>query len=276
VCAAFALLGSKRRRACYHGRPLRTLLIVEDDAVLGGVLQAAFQREWRVELVENAPDALAAFREFPPDIVLTDKNLPGMDGMQLLAEIRKLDPTVGLVVMTAYGTVDSARDSIDQRVDAYIEKPFGDVFALVRDLDKLREKVVARRKLAPAPHRGAMRIGVVCPDAARRQKLKEFLGRADRIGWCTSVEDLASAVRDRQCSVTIVDCAALGADAAELVPQLQPRETPCIVVAEGLTVVDITKLIDMTVKALIDRPIDDSRFGELLIRALERIRCGTI
>jgi DNA-binding NtrC family response regulator len=251
-------------------------LIVEDDAVLGGVLQAAFQREWRVELVESADDALVAFREFPPDVVLTDKNLPGMDGMQLLAEIRKLDPTVGLVVMTAYGTVDSARDSIDQRVDAYIEKPFSDVFALVRDLDRLREKVVARRRLAPSPRLGAMRIGIACPDSARRGKLKEFLGRADRIGWCASIEDLAQAVRDRQCAVTIVDCTALAADAAEVVVQVAPRETPCIVVAEGLTVVDITKLIDLTVKALIDRPIEDSRFGELLFRALERIRCGTI
>ena len=118
--------------------------------------------------------------------------------------------------------------------------------------------------------------GIACPDSARRHKLKEFLGRADRLGWCNSVEDLASAVRDRQCSVTVVDCTALAADAAEVVPLAQPRELPCIVVAEGLTVVDITKLIDLTVKALIDRPIDDSRFGELLFRALERIRCGTI
>jgi DNA-binding NtrC family response regulator len=257
----------------------RTILIVEDEAVLGSVLQAAFQREWHVELVESALDALSAFREFPPDVVLTDKNLPGMDGMQLLAQIRKLDPSVGLVVMTAYGTVESARESIDQRVDAYIEKPFADVFALVRDLDALRDKVVERRKHTPAPvagSAGALRIGVACPDAERRQKLKEFLGRADRIGWCSSVDDLANAVRDHQCTVTIVDCTALGADAAEVVPRLAPREMPCIVVAEGLTVVDITKLIDLTVKALIDRPIDDSRFGELLFRALERIRCGTI
>ena len=227
-------------------------------------------------VVEKAPDALVAFREFPPDVVLTDKNLPGMDGMQLLAELRRLDPTVGLVVMTAYGTVDSARDSIDQRVDAYIEKPFPDVFALVRDLDRVRESVVLRRKQAPAPRQGPLIIGAVCPDAERRLQLKEFLGRADRLGWCNSVEDLAIVVRDRQCTVTLVDCTALTGDVVEQVSLVQPRQTPCIVVAEGLSVVDLTRLMNLTVKALIDRPIDDSRFGELLFRALERIRLGTI
>jgi DNA-binding NtrC family response regulator len=256
---------------------LRTILIVEDDAVLGGVLQAAFGRDWHVELVENAADALTAFREFPPDVVLTDKNLPGMDGMQLLAELRRLDPTVGIVVMTAYGTVESARDSIDQRVDAYVEKPFPDVFGLMRDLERVRELVVARRKDTPLRvGLGPLAVGVACADADRRYRLKEFLGRADRLGWCNSIEDLAVAVRERQCTATLVDCPSLGGDAAEMVRLVQPRQTPCIVVAEGLSVVDITRLIDLRVKALIDRPIDDSRFGELLFRALERMRLGTI
>jgi DNA-binding NtrC family response regulator len=258
-------------------RSLRTILIVEDDAVLGGVLQAAFGREWHVELAENAAEALIAFREFPPDVVLTDKNLPGMDGMQLLGELRRLDPTVGIVVMTAYGTVDSARDSIDQRVDAYIEKPFPDVFGLMRELERVRESVVARRRHTPVKVGiGPLAVGVACADADRRHRLKEFLGRVDRLGWCSSVEDLAAAVRDRQCTATLVDCPSLAGDAAEMVELVQPRQTPCIVVAEGLSVVDITRLIDLRVKALIDRPIDDSRFGELLFRALERMRLGTI
>jgi CheY-like chemotaxis protein len=255
---------------------MRTILIVEDDAVLGGVLTAAFQRDWTVELVESAHDALAAFRESPPDVVLTDKNMPGMNGIQLLREIRRLDPSVGLVVMTAFGTVDSARDSIDQGVDAYIEKPFPDVFGLVREMDKLRERVVARRKQLPAAHHGPLRIGVACPDPTRRIKLKEFLGRADRIGWCNSVEDLAGAVGDNQCTATVLDCVALGVDAADIVPLVHPERVPCIVLGEGLSVVDITRLIDLRVKALIDRPLDDSNFGETLHRALERIRCGTL
>jgi DNA-binding NtrC family response regulator len=178
--------------------------------------------------------------------------------------------------MTAYGTVDSARDSIDQGVDAYIEKPFPDVFKLVREMDGLREKVVARRKQLPAAHHGPLRIGVACPDPARRAKLKEFLGRADRIGWCSSVDDLAGAVRDNQCTATVLDCVALDLAPEDVVPKVQPERVPCIVIAEGLSVVDITRLIDLTVKTLIDRPIDESRFGEMLHRALERIRCGTL
>ncbi len=251
-----------------------TILIVEDDVVLGGVLQAAFRREWTVELATSAQAALAAFRQAPPDIVLTDKNMPGMDGVELLRQLRRLDPAVGVVVMTAYGTVDSARDSIDWGVDAYIEKPFPDVFELMREMARLRERVIARRRQARA---SAVPLLVVaaCSDVARRARLKEALAGVDRLGWCDTVEDLASAVRAHQCTVTLLDCVSLAIDAAEMVPLIDAQRVPCLVVAEGLSVFEITRLIDLGVKALIDRPVEDSRFAEQLKRALERLRGGT-
>jgi DNA-binding NtrC family response regulator len=255
---------------------MRTLLIVEDDAVLGSVLHAAFARDWTVELAVSADDALAAFRESPPDVVLTDKNMPGMDGLGLVREIRRVDPTVGIVVMTAYGTVDSARDSMDHAVDAYIEKPFPSMQELVAELGRLRERVVQRRKAAPPAQAGSLKVGASCPSETRRLKLREFLPRADRIGWCDSVEDLARAVKAGECTATLLDCAALGLDPLEVVPLVEPKMVPCVVVAEGLSVPEVARLIDLRVKALIDRPIEDSRFGEMLHRALERIRCGTI
>src|SRR5262245_49194985 len=130
---------------------MRTILIVEDDAVLSGVLHTAFRRDWNVELASNAEEALAAFRTTPPDVVLTDKNMPGMNGLELLHAIRRVDPHVGMVVMTAYGTVESASDAFNLSVDAYIEKPFPDLLALVREMDRLRERVIARRQRIPAP-----------------------------------------------------------------------------------------------------------------------------
>jgi DNA-binding NtrC family response regulator len=254
---------------------VRSILIVEDDAVLGSVLQSAFSREWNVSLATSADEALTMFGDSPPEVVLTDKNMPGMDGMSLLQMLRKLDPAVGIVVMTAYGTVDSARDSIDWRVDGYIEKPFPDVFALVREMEQLRERVVVRRRMAP-PHGVPLRVGIACPDLERRARLKEILVSVERLGWCNSAEDLGAAVRDKQCTVAILDCTALGVDPEAVVDLVDPRHTPCLVIARGLAVLEIAKLIDRSVKALLDRPIDDSLFGEQLHRALERIRVGTL
>jgi hypothetical protein len=56
---------------------------------------------------------------------------------------------------------------------------------------------------------------------------------------------------------------------------VSPERIPCIIVARGLAVPEIARLIDRAVKALIDRPIEDARFGEQLHRAVERIRVGT-
>jgi CheY-like chemotaxis protein len=268
----------------YHGRggfwydrhSMRRILIVEDDALLGSVLHTAFRREWTVELAESADEALRLFRASPPEIVLTDKNLPGMDGISLLRELRQLDATVGIVVMTAYGTVESARDSLDWNVDAYVEKPFPDLFELVRELGELRERVVARRERVQAEQGVPLELVVACKDPRRRAALRELIGEVERLGWCDSVEELAAAVERGDCTVAVLDCPSFhgSADAEQAAAAIDRQKAACVVIAEGLSVFQITRLIDLRIRALVDRRIDDLRFGEMLRRGLERIRSG--
>src|SRR5438477_12163216 len=117
---------------------LRRLLLVEDDVTLLDVLRLAFtKRGWEVHVAKSADEALASFAQAAPDVVLTDKNLPGgaivaaQAGVELVRAIRERDPAVAIVMMTAYGTAESARDTLNLGVDEYLEKPFGNLFDVV-------------------------------------------------------------------------------------------------------------------------------------------------
>jgi two-component system response regulator (stage 0 sporulation protein F) len=253
-----------------------TILIVEDDATLSSVLHQAFRREWTVELATDARAALETFREAPPDIVLTDKNMPGMNGVELLRAIRKLDRSVGVVVMTAYGTVESASQAFDLGVDAYIEKPFPDLLALVREMDRLRLKVEARRREAPVVHPGAMRVLAVTSDEGRRARLNSLLDPVATVRWLKSLDELSRALADGGCDLTVVDCVSLGADPSRVASVVHAERVPCLMIAEGLSVPEITRLIELSVKALVNVPFEDPRFDKQLSQAVERVKHGQV
>jgi len=249
-----------------------TILIVEDDAVLGGVLHTAFRREWSVELASDAAQALEVFREARPDVVLTDKNMPGMDGVALLSAIRRLDPTVGVVVMTAYGTVESASQAFDLGVDAYIEKPFPDLLALVEEMDRLRARVALRRSQTPRLREGALRLHAASSEPSRRARLQAMLEPIATVHWSSSLDELARAADPERCDLTVVDCTSLGAEPSRVAPLVHADRLPCVIIAEELAVPEIAGLIDLGVKALVNVPIDDERFARLLVQAVDRIR----
>ena len=251
---------------------MQTILIVEDDTVLAGVLQTAFRRSWAVDMAANADEALATFREHKPDIVLTDKNMPGMNGLELLHAIRRLDPHVGMVVMTAYGTEESASDSFDLGVDAYVEKPFPDLLAFVAEMERLRERVAARRGATAGPKKNSLNIFAATSDDARKAALAAMFDPMDTPRWFASFDALSRAVAAGGCQAAVVDCASLGVAADLASIALDSRNLPIIIVAEGLRVPDISRLINLGVKGLVNAPLDSARAGEILSGTLTRIR----
>jgi len=110
------------------------ILIVEDDhdgrrSVTEAVEDAGFE----TVAVTNGEDAVVAFRKQAFDVVLTDLKLPAMDGMAVLAQIRKMSAQVPVLIMTAYGTVSSAVTAIKAGAYDYISKPL--------DLEDIQSKV---------------------------------------------------------------------------------------------------------------------------------------
>jgi CheY-like chemotaxis protein/anti-sigma regulatory factor (Ser/Thr protein kinase) len=91
---------------------------------------------WRALYAESGEDALAAIARERPRAVLTDLNMPKMDGLALVAEVRRLYPAVPVVLMTAYGNEEIALQALREGAASYVPKK-----SLERDLASTLERV---------------------------------------------------------------------------------------------------------------------------------------
>jgi DNA-binding NtrC family response regulator len=134
----------------------RTLLIAEDETVLRESLAELFRGEgFDVIDVPNGKAAYNVLLERAVDVVITDIRMPEMDGPTLLAHIQKTAPETPVIVLTAYGTVESAVSAMRAGAVDYLLKPmdFTEVLEKVRRALELREVNRAQRviteQLAP-------------------------------------------------------------------------------------------------------------------------------
>ena len=102
-----------------------TILIVDDEKNYLVVLEALLSPEgYEIVTSEKAQEALRVIQEADVDLVLTDMKMPGMSGMELLEEAKKIKPEVPVIMMTAYGTIEMAVEAMKKHAYDYITKPF--------------------------------------------------------------------------------------------------------------------------------------------------------
>jgi two-component system, OmpR family, response regulator TctD len=117
------------------------LLLVEDNVAMQTSLQRSFERRgMQVVICGDGARALDRWRAAVPDVVLLDLNLPGVDGLAVLAQARAEGLTTPVIVLTARGAVGDRILGLNTGADDYLPKPF--------DLDELEARVraLARRK----------------------------------------------------------------------------------------------------------------------------------
>ena len=103
-----------------------SVLVVDDDASARSVLQRVLARGGHsVAVAETAEQALAMLAAAPFDLLLADKNLPGMSGLELLRRVRLELPQMQLILMTAYPTPEALAAVQELGVFDYLTKPFG-------------------------------------------------------------------------------------------------------------------------------------------------------
>ncbi|HZD88060.1 MAG TPA: ATP-binding protein, partial [Gaiellaceae bacterium] len=154
------------------GAPLRAearILVADDNADMRDYLARLLRRHWTVDTAADGEEALAAARCAPPDLVLSDVMMPGLDGFELLRALRS-DPTtrsVPVVLVSARAGAESAVEGLEAGADDYLVKPFSarELIARVRtnlELSALRvelatlgavteERARAERVLASLP-----------------------------------------------------------------------------------------------------------------------------
>ena len=109
-----------------------TVLVVDDENGPRQALRMLLKEEYNVLTADNVPRALGVLGEQQVDAIITDLRMPGLSGIELLRQVRKLFPGLQVIILTGYGQLDTAMAAIDHGAFAYIEKPFDNEFMLAR------------------------------------------------------------------------------------------------------------------------------------------------
>ena len=101
------------------------IMFVDDDIVTGRVMKRNCDNaSYTCSVYQSAQDCLNAFKKSNADIVITDLRMPGMNGFELLSELRAIDENVPVLVMTGYSSVENAVEAMKRGATDFIKKPF--------------------------------------------------------------------------------------------------------------------------------------------------------
>ncbi|MCK5723836.1 MAG: sigma-54-dependent Fis family transcriptional regulator, partial [Gammaproteobacteria bacterium] len=100
-------------------------MFVDDDIVTGRVMKRNCDNaDFVCDVFQSGQDCLNAFKNSNADIVITDLRMPGMNGFELLSELRTIDENVPVLVMTGYSSVENAVEAMKRGATDFIKKPF--------------------------------------------------------------------------------------------------------------------------------------------------------
>jgi DNA-binding NtrC family response regulator len=161
-------------------RLMPTLLIVEDEAKMRRLLELNLAEDgYTVHTAADAEAGLNTLRQEKIDLVVTDLKLPGMNGLEFLQAVKRTNATIPVVVMTAYGTVETAVEAMKAGASDYVLKPFSleEMKLILRkelDVRRLREE---NRSLREALGERYQFRNIV----ARSPKMQEVLATVERV-----------------------------------------------------------------------------------------------
>jgi DNA-binding NtrC family response regulator len=124
------------------------ILVVDDDRELATTLQEFLEHDgYAVEVALSGPEALALLERNPQiTIALVDLMMPGMDGLALSEQIHRRNPDLAIIIMTGYGTIETAVAAIKSGAEDYVTKPF-DQNAIRKKVARLMEVFELRERL---------------------------------------------------------------------------------------------------------------------------------
>jgi DNA-binding NtrC family response regulator len=116
-----------------------TVCVLDDEPIVGDRLQPELEDEgFEVEVFTDSASALARLEETCFDIVITDLKMEGVDGMGFLERVKEKCPHAEVIVITGYGTLESAREALVKGAYDFITKPFrlGELLTVVKKAKK--------------------------------------------------------------------------------------------------------------------------------------------
>ena len=161
-------------------REKQSVLVVEDEAKLRRLIELQLAEDGFVtRSAEDAETGVELLRKQAFDLVLSDFKLPGMTGLEFLHAIKNIDAHIPVIIMTAYGTVESAVDAMKAGASDYVLKPFSlaELMIVVRKELSTRELREENRNLREALGRRYEYKNII----ARSDKMQTVLGLVERV-----------------------------------------------------------------------------------------------
>jgi DNA-binding NtrC family response regulator len=109
----------------YHGNT-KSILVVDDELSMRALVTEALREGGysNIREAENGIQALETFRKEACDLVISDLKMPGMSGLELLSQIKELNPSTPVIIMTGYPTIDITVSSMKEGALDFLTKPF--------------------------------------------------------------------------------------------------------------------------------------------------------
>jgi two-component system, sensor histidine kinase and response regulator len=172
-------------------RGKQTLLVVDDEEGPRQSIRIVFKDQYNILMANNGPTALKLAREHPIDAAVLDIRMSGMSGIEVLNGLKSIDPTIEVVMLTAYETLETARQALRLGACDYLNKPF--------DIATLREAVrvaMERRSVSQQIRNSNLRLGELQQEL-QNHRMREELAR-------TRGEIYASIIHDINGPLTII------------------------------------------------------------------------
>ncbi|MDQ3586628.1 MAG: sigma-54 dependent transcriptional regulator, partial [Acidobacteriota bacterium] len=193
------------------------ILIADDEQGIRQVLSLIFKREGHnVRAVENGRKALELLREEAADLIVSDVRMPDMGGIELLRAARELSPEVAVVMMTAFATVETAREAFKLGADDFIQKPFD-----VDELKVLVAKVLEKLALKKENEQLKSENEALIKEQRERGNLGNIIGRSPRM---QAVYQMIETIAQVQSTVLVTGESGTGKElVARAIHNLSPR-----------------------------------------------------
>ena len=207
--------------------PNGSILVIDDEAEIREGLELLLSSEgYSVTSAETGEAGVARLEQEPFDLLLLDVSLPGRSGLDLLRDIRQRDPHLPVVLITAYGSIDMARQAFKSGAQDYITKPWSNDELLAQIASaiegrRLREENVQLKRALK-----------------QRYNFPNIIGKSDRI---VSLLDLVAQVAPSRSTILVVGESGTGKELiAKAIHSASPRaDKPFVAVNSGSIPVDL-------------------------------------
>jgi len=200
---------------------MRNIYFIDDDARAGELFQRfATDAGYNVSVFQSPETALEAFENDVVDLVITDLKMPGLSGTELLAEIRKQDSEVPVIIITGFSTVEHAIEALRLGATDFLKKPY-DIEELLLQIDRTLESSALKTENRQLK-----------TELARRHSDSKMIGEAPSM---LALKELIHKVADIRCNVIIYGESGTGKElvARGLHEQGQYSEQPFVVIDCG-------------------------------------------